>query len=603
MTEPLHTKWTDKVSTHLFVWTLAGIILPITLIMLFTTQRYERYIRCELSGRTITQLNRSEEEIYNIFRRMVNISSVICNNPDFQQALQSPTMDRYERTVCFDELVKTIEVNNLYTMDDIKITCFDADGNVYANWSTNYHNYDFLLQQDWVRQSIAEDGFVQWNMFAPAYVLEENDKTNYISVARSMLSSSGGKRLATIVVSIEQTTLSQALGEFLYDPSDAVYICTEDGKIVLSLDNEQAFSESDVRELTENLQADSGSQIWRNSLNSYLLSYYTLSRQFTFNGQVLKVLYLIRYDHITHEMDKMQHGILVILFAAVILIIGLAFVLSRALTKPIEILSNTMLHYRPEDSIEGLDLKRKDEIGQLNHSFVKMGDTISDLFARQRRETEEKERYRYEALRAQVNPHFLFNTLNTIRWMAIIRNADNIVNCIDALATMLKYSMTRGGEMVTIREEIESINSYIYIYNCRYGERFIFEPDLSEEIQNLHVIKFSLQPIVENSVLHGFKGQDQQGRILLYGDIEDDALKLFVEDNGTGLSPEAEEQLNKPRGKVTGIGINNVNDRIRSSYGEKFGIRVYNGTVGGAIAEYTLPVIREEDKDADHSGC
>ena len=603
MTEPLHTKWTDKVSTHLFVWTLAGIILPITLIMLFTTQRYERYIRCELSGRTITQLNRSEEEIYNIFRRMVNISSVICNNPDFQQALQSPTMDRYERTVCFDELVKTIEVNNLYTMDDIKITCFDADGNVYANWSTNYHNYDFLLQQDWVRQSIAEDGFVQWNMFAPAYVLEENDKTNYISVARSMLSSSGGKRLATIVVSIEQTTLSQALGEFLYDPSDAVYIWTEDGKIVLSLDNEQAFSESDVRELTENLQADSGSQIWRNSLNSYLLSYYTLSRQFTFNGQVLKVLYLIRYDHITHEMDKMQHGILVILFAAVILIIGLAFVLSRALTKPIEILSNTMLHYRPEDSIEGLDLKRKDEIGQLNHSFVKMGDTISDLFARQRRETEEKERYRYEALRAQVNPHFLFNTLNTIRWMAIIRNADNIVNCIDALATMLKYSMTRGGEMVTIREEIESINSYIYIYNCRYGERFIFEPDLSEEIQNLHVIKFILQPIVENSVLHGFKGQEQQGRILLYGDIEDDALKLFVEDNGTGLSPEAEEQLNKPRGKVTGIGINNVNDRIRSSYGEKFGIRVYNGTVGGAIAEYTLPVIREEDKDADHSGC
>ena len=603
MTEPLHTKWTDKVSTHLFVWTLAGIILPITLIMLFTTQRYERYIRGELSGRTITQLNRSEEEIYNIFRRMVNISSVICNNPDFQQALQSPTMDRYERTVCFDELVKTIEVNNLYTMDDIKITCFDADGNVYANWSTNYHNYDFLLQQDWVRQSIAEDGFVQWNMFAPAYVLEENDKTNYISVARSMLSSSGGKRLATIVVSIEQTTLSQALGEFLYDPSDAVYICTEDGKIVLSLDNEQAFSESDVRELTENLQADSGSQIWRNSLNSYLLSYYTLSRQFTFNGQVLKVLYLIRYDHITHEMDKMQHGILVILFAAVILIIGLAFVLSRALTKPIEILSNTMLHYRPEDSIEGLDLKRKDEIGQLNHSFVKMGDTISDLFARQRRETEEKERYRYEALRAQVNPHFLFNTLNTIRWMAIIRNADNIVNCIDALATMLKYSMTRGGGMVTIREEIESINSYIYIYNCRYGERFIFEPDLSEEIQNLHVIKFILQPIVENSVLHGFKGQEQQGRILLYGDIEDDALKLFVEDNGTGLSPEAEEQLNKPRGKVTGIGINNVNDRIRSSYGEKFGIRVYNGTAGGAIAEYTLPVIREEDKDADHSGC
>lgn len=101
------------------MWTLAGIILPITVVMLFTANRYENYIRSELSSRTITQLNRSEEEIYDIFRRMVNISSVICNNPEFQQALQDPAMDRYERTVCFDELVKTIEVNNLYTMDDI----------------------------------------------------------------------------------------------------------------------------------------------------------------------------------------------------------------------------------------------------------------------------------------------------------------------------------------------------------------------------------------------------------------------------------------------------------------------------------------------------
>lgn len=96
---------------------------------------------------------------------MVNIAGVICNDAEFQRALENEQMSRYEKTLLFDEVVNGIEINNLYDMGGIKITCFDADNNVYANWGTNYNNYQFLFEQPWVQSSIGKNGYVQWNMF------------------------------------------------------------------------------------------------------------------------------------------------------------------------------------------------------------------------------------------------------------------------------------------------------------------------------------------------------------------------------------------------------------------------------------------------------
>lgn len=600
------TKWYDKLSLRFFVCILLGVILPITSIMLLTARSYERYIRQELSERTLAQLCRSENEIYKNFRRMVNISSVVCNDAAFQQALEDPRTDYYNRAILFDEVMHGLELNNLYELDGImdgmygiKVTCCDSQGNIYANWSTTYHDYEFLFQQDWVKASQRAGGYVQWNMFSPAFVLGEADSARYISLARAMFSSSGGGYLGTVIVSMEQGVLSRILGQFLTTPGDGVYICTPDGSVILSQDDGKALPPEKVARLAAQCNG-SGNRLVEEG--QYLLSYYTLSSQFTFNRQVLRVLYLIRYDSIMHNMEHLTSRILPLLLSGAAVVTLLAILIVRSLTLPIETLSQKMWNYRPGAEVTGLNLRRRDEIGRLNRSFCEMAGDIDRLFERQRRETEARERYRFEALRAQVNPHFLFNTLNTIRWMAIIRHADNIVDCIDALATMLKYSMSRGGEMVQLREEIQTIRSYIYINNCRYGDRFSFEIDLDEEVQQLYVVKFILQPIVENAILHGFKGTDRHGRILLYGDIEGDILKLFVEDDGAGLSPQAVQQMIQPKGRLTGIGIGNVNDRIRSAYGDRCGVKVYNGTAGGAVAEFTLPVVKEvpeyeEDSD------
>ena len=596
------TPFWQRIATKTCIIILLGLMLPLSLLLVYSSSRYANYIRDELGQRTISQLQKSEDEIYLIFQRMVNIAGVICNDAEFQRALENAQMSRYEKTLLFDEVVNGIEINNLYDMGGIKITCFDADSNVYANWGTNYNNYQFLFEQPWVQSSIGENGYVQWNMFAPSYVLEENGNTNYVSLAKSLMSPSGGRRLATVIVSLEQDYLSRALKPFFCEPDDAVYICTEDGQIVLGLDGSGTFTQDDITEiLREECAAGAGSSIVAPSGRKELLSYYTLSRQFTFNAEVLKVLHLTSYAMLTSDVTRLQTQINTLLIVCVLVLAGVLIWVTNVLTRPIVALSEKMLSYQMEEGVTGLDFTRKDEVGRLNRAFRQMSGTICSLFEKQKTESEAREKYQYEALRAQINPHFLFNTLNAIRWMAIIRKADNIVECIDALATMLKYSMSRGGELVTLKDELDNINSYIYIYNCRYGNQFTLETDLDRELLELQVVKFILQPIVENAVIHGFKGSEKQGTIMIYGDVENEVLKLYVEDNGCGLQKgEAEAPSGR---KVTGIGIANVDARIKSAYGAQYGLLVYNGAVCGTVAEFTLPVLRQkEETDAESTG-
>ena len=413
------TPFWQRIATKTCIIILLGLMLPLSLLLAYSSSRYANYIRDELGKRTISQLQKSEDEIYMLFQRMVNIAGVICNDAEFQRALENEQMSRYEKTLLFDEVVNGIEINNLYDMGGIKITCFDADNNVYANWGTNYNNYQFLFEQPWVQSSIGENGYVQWNMFAPSYVLEENGNTNYVSLAKSLMSPSGGRRLATVIVSLEQDYLSRALKPFFCEPDDAVYICTEDGQIVLGLDGSGTFTQDDITEiLREECAAGAGSSIVTLSDRKELVSYYTLSRQFTFNGEVLKVLHLTSYAMLTSDVTRLQTQINTLLIVCVLVLAGVLIWVTNVLTRPIVALSEKMLSYQMEEGVTGLDFTRKDEVGRLNRAFRQMSDTIRSLFEKQKTESEAREKYQYEALRAQVNPHFLFNTLNAIRWMA-----------------------------------------------------------------------------------------------------------------------------------------------------------------------------------------
>lgn len=242
------------------------------------------------------------------------------------------------------------------------------------------------------------------------------------------------------------------------------------------------------------------------------------------------------------------------------------------------------------------------EIAQLGGSFNSMMDKIRDLLHLVYLEQQNKREAEIRTLQAQIKPHFLYNTLDTIRWMAEERQAGEIAQLVDALTRLFRISLSRGREIISLRDEVEHVRSYLFIQKVRYEEKLYYEIHIPEPLLEQKVQKLILQPLVENAIYHGIKQKRGGGRILLSAVGEQGALVLQVWDDGAGMSEEACARLNEalqaPVGaeKEHGYGIFNVNDRIRMSHGKDYGLRYRRNEAGGVTVTVRCPMnIRADD--------
>lgn len=220
----------------------------------------------------------------------------------------------------------------------------------------------------------------------------------------------------------------------------------------------------------------------------------------------------------------------------------------------------------------------KDEISSLSRTFNNMvteiGHLIEEIQVTQKRESE----LRFEMLLAQINPHFLFNTLNSIKWMSVMSGTEHITNTITALGRLLEISMNKVNDVLPIEEELENIKSYIQIQQVRYPGRFDVTYHIEKGILKEHTLKLILQPLVENSILHNIEARDFL-MIDISGRCENGIIILQVQDNGTGMDADTMKEILKPKkqGKkgyvFFGLGVSNVQERIQLAYGPDYGLQ------------------------------
>lgn len=592
----------SKLSVRMFLLLLLCVVMPLAWTCIYVRVSMERFIQEKLSEKVIQNISRGERNICGHLQDTAALTNVFTYDEELLKCMADPEALAYDNTKYFDRLVnKLATVSGFDFVQDVKIILFDEYGRIYSNWSMNYQDYQFLLEQDWVKKSRENSGHIVWSMFSPAYIIGEEKGQTYISLSKSLLKDyTAGERVGTLVISIDQKKFSDFLMEYAYD-GDVAYVCVGDGAVLLANDDRGLIRGEDISRLyrdTEN--EESGSLKYRTAGGDYLITYYTIPRPWVFDGQQMKVFHFTGYEEVTGQMELIGRRMNFILFFVLCALILILYFSVRLMVKPIARLSDQMENYTLDMDLKDIDVARSDEIGRLNRSFLKMSGNIRNLFGELEREHEVKEKYRYESLRAQLNPHFLFNTLSTIRWMAIIRGADNIVDGIDALAHILKYSMSREGGLVTVEEEVENIKNYLYIQNCRYGNHCRLETDLEEKILNLKTAKFIFQPIVENAVIHGYDKDREEILIRIYGFTEEDKLKIYVEDNGIGISPGVIRQFEDFRkgqvkeSKLTGIGIKNVDEYLRITFGDAYGLTIEIPGAGGTAVLFTLPIIEKE---------
>ncbi|WP_297988032.1 sensor histidine kinase, partial [uncultured Anoxybacillus sp.] len=243
---------------------------------------------------------------------------------------------------------------------------------------------------------------------------------------------------------------------------------------------------------------------------------------------------------------------------------------------------------------------RSDEIGRLGRSFNKMLDQIQRFISL----VEWKERQRWEAelrsLQEHIKPHFLYNTLDTIHWMARKRGADDVAQVIESLSKLFRIGLSKGKDMILFSEEIEHIQSYLSIQKVRYQEKLNYTIAISPCVHDLYIVKLILQPIVENAIYHGIKQRRGSGHITIRAEEKEGRVIIKVQDDGVGMSKEALASLRRilaadfiaREEKINGYGMMNVQARIQLAFGSSYGLDVESEEGKGTTVTIVHPIIR-----------
>lgn len=282
------------------------------------------------------------------------------------------------------------------------------------------------------------------------------------------------------------------------------------------------------------------------------------------------------------------------LFATVILIIILSYIIPRSITRPvIEIAQVT-----DEVANGNLDARAKeyegDEAKMLAESINVMIDKINQLLVQIKEEQLSLRKAEFDLLQAQINPHFLYNTLDTIVWLAEAGDQEKVVQMVENLSGFFRTSLNQGKEIVPVEDEIKHITNYLSIQQVRYQDILNYKIDISPEILECRIPKLSIQPFVENALYHGIKEKRGGGTITVTGRKEDDKCIIEVKDDGKGMSA---ERLKTVRSELEDLGkkdksiygMYNVNQRIRLNYGMNYGITVESEEGVGTVARIVIP--------------
>ena len=281
-----------------------------------------------------------------------------------------------------------------------------------------------------------------------------------------------------------------------------------------------------------------------------------------------------------------------IIVSSALIIIVLSILISIFITKPLRRLMTLMKDVDVENFTEVSETKGVYEINELSSSFNSMIKRIVSLMERVHTEETELRRIELKLLQSQLNPHFLYNTLDSIVWMAEAGNNKNVVKMIASLASFFRLSLSGGNDMIPVENELKHAEYYLSIQKIRYSEQFDYSIETSDDIASLMTLKNVIQPIAENAVVHSVSKMPSGGYITIKASVDDNKLKFTVRDNGFGIHPDLLPDMLKPKPhSKSGLGIPNANERIQLMFGKEYGLVFESDMDEGTTVTIVLPVI------------
>ena len=284
--------------------------------------------------------------------------------------------------------------------------------------------------------------------------------------------------------------------------------------------------------------------------------------------------------------------LLIVILLCIFFGILFSFIQHKYMVKPLQKLQKEMEKLKTGNFDISLKIDSKDEIGELSNGFVKMAKqlnhTINEVYLTKIKQREAE----LKALESQINPHFLYNTLDSIHWLAIKHKNYDVSDQIEALADIFKHVLNKGETVVTIRQEVDFLENYMFIQNRKYGKRIQLFIDVGPEILNYKTPKLVLQPLVENAIVHGLEEVIEGGMIDIKINRVEKGIQFIVSDNGIGIDEAKIHQMMASSDEAKHVfALKNIDDRIKISYGQEYGLYFTSSYGVGTIVKVLIPLI------------
>lgn len=414
-----------------------------------------------------------------------------------------------------------------------------------------------------------------------------------ITLSRGIRNYTGeGDSDGVVFIDLNYSAISELCTQNSVGTKGYVFILDQDGNIVYHPQQQQLYNELQTENISLIMNAKTDVVTAGKGDDEKI---YALSHSETTGWTIVGCMNMS--EHLKNSRKARSIYVLVALgLIAVALVISSE--IARNITFPIQKLRDSMKRVQKGDfSAAEIEVYSDNEIGSLTRSFNVMTHKIQDLMAQNIQEQEQKRKIELKALQSQINPHFLYNTLDSIIWMAEGKKNEEVVLMTASLARLLRQSISIENELVTIGQEIEYVRSYLTIQKMRYKDKLEFEINMDPRITHAQIIRLVLQPIVENAIYHGLKYKESKGMLKVHGYELGERIIIDITDDGVGMDEETLKHIydkHKVNYHSNGVGVYNVQQRLVLYYGKEYGIIYHSEKGKGTTATVVIPK-RQED--------
>lgn len=569
-------KMHSKILILCLVCTLTALILQ-TLLFQKTSSEL---IYNQTKEESFNSLQNMQDDIYSFIKSAENGIIAIYNEKDFIKDLKNNTEIETLKSQYY-RLAYNMGVNNFDSKAGVvALYLYDEKNQIISTYRravTPKHNYptDIYLDPEMynaetVKKYVQSDNTT---MLITSYYNKAREKDIIRFVLKLYNNSNAKQVIGYVVCDIDTKVIRYIMEKYCVDEEMFIWLQPMGDRPILSLGN---LSEDEMKNY-EKL----ASVIQKGTTNTEQ----TLSDSNRVFFQVKQSKYnLDAYSFMSHSLlnenqKTLTRNLLLIASIMIVFALLLSSIVSKTLTRPLERMTKTALRIKEGETQLRMTNCKDDEIGELGRSFNEMLDQIKNLIGREYETKLMLNRAEYKALQAQINPHFLYNTLDTMSSIADVMECTQVSTLSQSLSNIFRYSLDMKNPFSTVAKEIVHLKNYIYVMNVRMQDEVTYIFDIEDDILNDSIPRISIQPLVENALNHGLRNSHNKKAVTIRAKKQDMNLQIIVEDNGVGMTRDQIDQLlnlkdQNTLDKATSIGLRNIDSRMKMLYGDEYGVTI-----------------------------